>query len=203
MNLDNLLKEMKEKMQERDLSDKYLEENRHMTRTEMGIGEYGYGITTVPCEWVYDFLSDYKRVLKENEEWKRAYQEEKEEQFDLIKENYKLKNELENKRKEYQETYKDVREELKELRKENEELKKLMAHKNGYTKKLEQDLFENARNYVIPIQEVKDKIEELNQYYKKEIYPSLYQWADITITEHYDEMIELLQGLLEEGEKNG
>ena len=92
---------------------------------------------------------------------------------------------------------------IEKLQKENEELKNLMAHKNGYTKKLEQDLFENARNYVIPIQEVKDKIEELNQYYKKEIYPSLYQWADITITEHYDEMIELLQGLLEEGENNG
>lgn len=70
MNLDDLLKEMKEKMQSRDLSDKYLKENDKMTRTEMGIGEYGYGITTVPCEWVYDFLSDYKRVLKENEKLK-------------------------------------------------------------------------------------------------------------------------------------
>ncbi len=68
MNLDDLLKEMKEKMQSRDLSDKYLEENGKMTRTEMGIGEYSYGITTIPCEWVYNFLSDYKRVLKENEE---------------------------------------------------------------------------------------------------------------------------------------
>lgn len=36
-------------------------------------------------------LSDYKRVLKENEEWQRAYQEEKDKQFDLIKENEKLK----------------------------------------------------------------------------------------------------------------
>lgn len=68
MNLDDLLKEMKEKMQSRDLSDKYLEENGKMTRTEMGIGEYSYGITTIPCEWVYNFLSDYKKVLKENEE---------------------------------------------------------------------------------------------------------------------------------------
>ena len=48
----------------------------------------------------------------------------------------------------------------------------------------------------ISIQKVKDKIEELNQYYKKEIYPSLYQWCDITITEHYDEMIELLQEII-------
>ena len=55
-------------------------------------------------------------------------------------------------------------------------------------------------NY-IPIQKIKDKIEELNQYYKKEIYPSLYQWGDITITEHYDEMIALLQELIKESEK--
>ena len=48
----------------------------------------------------------------------------------------------------------------------------------------------------ISIKKVKDKIEELNQYYKKEIYPSLYQWCDITITEHYDEMIELLQEII-------
>lgn len=52
---------------------------------------------------------------------------------------------------------------IEKLQKENEELKKLMAHKNGYTKKLEQDLFENASNYVISIQEVKDKIEKLRQ----------------------------------------
>ncbi len=67
MNLDDLLKEMKEKMQKKDLSDEYLEKNGNTTRTEIGIGEYSYGITTIPCEWVYDFLSDYKRVLKENE----------------------------------------------------------------------------------------------------------------------------------------
>lgn len=89
---------------------------------------------------------------------------------------------------------------IEKLQKENEELKKLMAHKNAYTEMLEKDLFENCSNYVISKQKVKDKIEELNQYYKKEIYPSLYQWCDITITEHYDEMIELLQELLEGGE---
>lgn len=36
-------------------------------------------------------LSAYRRVLKENEEWQRAYQEEKDKQFDLIKENEELK----------------------------------------------------------------------------------------------------------------
>ena len=119
MNLDNLLKEMKEKMQERDLSDKYLEENRHMTRTEMGIGEYGYGITTVPCEWVYDFLSDYKRVLKINEV----------------------------------------------LLKENEELREKWD-KDTHILQNELDLtnVDKTNNY-IPVQKVKDKIEEIDKIY--------------------------------------
>ena len=64
---------------------------------------------------------------------------------------------------------------------------------------LEAEKNEAIRRYnfeTIPIKKVKDKIEELNQYYKKEIYPILYQWGDITITEHYDEMIGLLQEII-------
>ena len=78
-------------------------------------------------------LSDYKRVLKENEEWDRKF-------CDLQNLYFKLQDESELKRKEYQETYKDVREELKELKKENEELKE--------------------RNY-IPKSVIQDKIEEI------------------------------------------
>jgi bisphosphoglycerate-dependent phosphoglycerate mutase len=99
-------------------------------------------------------LSDYKRVLKENEkykkaidvvnkekaDWIRAYQEEKDKQF-------------------------------------------------GFINKM-------SSNNLILKQEIKNKIKELNKYYKKEIYPELYSWSDLTITEHYDEMIELLQELL-------
>ena len=112
-------------------------------------------------------LSDYKRVLKENEMYKKNSEIMSKENLSTaeqlkveIKENFRLKYQLENNRKEYQETYKDVREELKELKKENEELRNLIAHKNGYTKKLEEDLFENCNNYVVPIQKIKDKIEE-------------------------------------------
>lgn len=81
---------------------------------------------------------------------------------------------------------------IEKLQKENEELEEI-------NNELEAEKNEAIRRYnfeTIPIQKVKDKIEELNQYYKKEIYPSLSQWSDITITEHYDEMIELLQELL-------
>lgn len=71
MNLDDLLNEMSEKMRNRDLSDEYLREHNNSTREEIGIGEYAYGITMIPCEWVYEYLSDYKRILKENEELKQ------------------------------------------------------------------------------------------------------------------------------------
>ena len=68
MNLDDLLNEMSEKMRKRDLSDEYLRELNNFTREEIGIVEYAYGITMIPCKWVYEYLSDYKRVLKENEQ---------------------------------------------------------------------------------------------------------------------------------------
>ena len=74
-------------------------------------------------------LSEYKRVLKENEIYKKNSEIMSKENLSTaeqlkveIKENFRLKNQLENNRKEYQETYKDVREELRELKKENEEL---------------------------------------------------------------------------------
>lgn len=75
--------------------------------------------------------------------------------------------------------------------KENKELKDFKKQVTD----IESTNFIKYKNY-ISIQKVKDKIEELNQYYKKEIYPSLYQWCDITITEHYDEMVELLQEII-------
>lgn len=84
---------------------------------------------------------------------------------------------------------------LEKLQKENEELKE--SNKKLYEigqEMCKQDKY-TSENYIL-VQKIKDKLEELNQYYKKEIYPILYQWSDITITEHYDEMIELLQELL-------
>lgn len=57
-----------------------------------------------------EILSDYKRALKENEEWDRKF-------CNLQNLYFKLQDESESKQKEYQETYKDVREELKELKK--------------------------------------------------------------------------------------
>lgn len=106
-------------------------------------------------------LSDYKRVLKENEVAKEA-----------------LKKQC------------NIADERNQLLKENEELK----HK--YDKALS-DLVK-AENETIPVQKVKDKTEELNEYYKKEVYLSLVNWKDIDITEYYDNMMDILQDLLEE-----
>ena len=205
-------------------------------------------------------LSDYKRVLKENEIYKKNSEIMSKENLSTaeqlkveIKENFRLKNQLENNRKEYQETYKDVREELKELKKENEELlqekinnQKIIVlaqndmlnyqagfedGKNGRTSAV-QSIIENRQYYIfqkqiekyerhieklqkeneelkadnyelnnrisdlldnIPVQEVKDKIEELKQEKKK--------YGNCLIEMYEDELvnrdIKILQELLE------
>lgn len=87
-----------------------------------------YSVWDLKC--IEILLSDYKRILKENEIYKKNSEIMSKENLSTaeqlkveIKENFRLKNQLENNRKEYQETYKDIREELGELKKENEELK--------------------------------------------------------------------------------
>lgn len=135
MNLDDLLNEMSEKIRKRDLSDDYLREHNLSTREEIGIGEYAYGITMIPCEWVYEYLSDYKRVLKKHEELKKFHIQ------------------------------------------DNKHLDFIMQHS-------------------IPVQKVKDKIEELKQEKKK--------YGNCLIEMYEDELvnrdIKILQELLESEE---
>lgn len=91
--------------------------------------------------------SAHNRIVeleKENEEWNRKF-------CNLQNLYFKLQDESESKRKEYQETYKDVREELKELKNDYENLSNSVVVKNHYIK--------NS----IPIQKVKDLIEELKE----------------------------------------
>lgn len=165
---------------------------------ESFVGEYD-------IEIMQHILSDYKRVLKENERYKKSDYETiclennelreitdriQSEYNDLLKDNFKLKNELETKRKEYQETYKDVREELRELRKENEELKngtrrnenELEVSIDGDWDALKKALDEAERTneyiiydngkwikekYCVPIQKVKDIIDRIDYDIKK------------------------------------
>ena len=81
-------------------------------------------------------ISDYKRTLKENEEWDRKF-------CNLQNLYFKLQDESESERKEWQEAYKSE--------------KKM---KNEYVK-LYQDIL--LKENVIPVQKVKEKIEELNK----------------------------------------
>ena len=62
MKLEELLKEMEEKMNGKDLSDEYLSKYNHSTRGEIGIGEYAYGITMMPCSWAYPYLEELRRL---------------------------------------------------------------------------------------------------------------------------------------------
>ena len=110
-------------------------------------------------------LSDYKRVLKENEIYKKNSEIMSKENLSTaeqlkveIKENFRLKNQLENNRKEYQETYKDVREELKELKKENEELNYKL-----HSKKIALEIY----NRYIPKSKLKDIIDRIDYDIKK------------------------------------
>lgn len=86
---------------------------------------------------------------------------------------------------------------IEKFQQENEELKRLIAHKSEYTKKLEEDLFGNCSNYVIPIQKVKDKIEELNNKPLKINENNKYYYE----TDAYNRIIiQVLQELIKEGE---
>lgn len=146
-------------------------------------------------------LSDYKRVLKENETYQKSDYETiclennelremtdriQSEYNDLLKDNFKLKNELETKRKEYQETYKDVREELKELRKENKEVKE------NCKKCIIRDELDEYVNNSISIKKVKDKIEELKKKVE-ELTDDKGYWGGSDLLEQ----IKVLQELLE------
>lgn len=88
---------------------------------------------------------------------------------------------------------------IEKLQKKNEELKedrdkfkKALGKRITYCNELEKDLFENCSNYVIPIQKVKDKIEEY-----KNILKTCNKAKDIDRIKAINERILELQELLE------
>lgn len=133
--------------------------------------QYHYWVGTDFLNAVERIVADYKRVLKENEEWQRAYQEEKDKQFDLIKENEKLKAlDLSN--------------------------SKIIANMSTRHFQDREKIRES-----IPIQKVKDKIEELKER-KMDIVTSPIHNADekIEILKKDKIRIQVLQELLESEE---
>lgn len=59
MPLDDLIVEMKEKMNRYDLTEEIAKAN---------IGEYRYGVSYVPCDWVYKYLVELKELRDKNAE---------------------------------------------------------------------------------------------------------------------------------------
>lgn len=137
-------------------------------------------------------LSDYKRVLKENEEFKE-YNMEYKRILDLADNRIYRKKYLEERRKEEPDLlYPDADEIYRryyELRKENEEIKADNYELNNRIT----DLLEN-----IPVQKIKDKIEELDERIKNPGKNSY--WASYTISECIG-IRRILQELLESENK--
>lgn len=134
-------------------------------------------------------LLEYKRVLKENEDWQKTYQEEKEKQFELLRENQQLQKE--------NEELLEIRisagahNRIIELEKENEELRE----ENEQLESIKDEAIRRYNFETVPTQKVKDKIEELKEkpltinennkyYYETDAYNKI--------------IIQVLQDLLEE-----
>ena len=64
----------------------YMQENIDKGYNKFIYNDLGYDEKCIDViNTIEHILSDYKRLLKENEEWQRAYQEEKDRQFDMIR----------------------------------------------------------------------------------------------------------------------
>lgn len=146
-------------------------------------------------------LSDYKRVLKENEEWQKTYQEEKDKQFEIIRKNQELEKRWDNDTHKLQNDLDIANAKIVELQKElNQENKKCMMlaiEKQDYFEKYRYHLQQNERltkefSNVIPIQKVKEKIEEY-----KNILKTCNKAKDIDRIKAINERILELQELLE------
>ena len=82
---------------------------------------------------------------------------------------------------------------IENLLKRYKELEEMLKHRIKYTRELEQDLFENARNYVIPISVIQNKIDEINEEIKHEDNEKVIIWLH--------KQRKVLQELLEERNK--
>lgn len=63
--LNDLIEQIEQANKRYSLSDQYLEENNHLTRDEVGIGEMSYGIVTIPVDCVLPYLKQLKDLKEE------------------------------------------------------------------------------------------------------------------------------------------
>lgn len=62
--LNQLIKEIENKDKTKGLSDSYLSKHGYMTRSDVGIGEYSYGIITIPTDWVLPYLKELSDIYE-------------------------------------------------------------------------------------------------------------------------------------------
>lgn len=171
---------------ETDIIGLTLEEAKFILET----GERRNYVTSILQEAVKVLLSDYKRVLKENEKYKR-----------LNEMNLKNAEEFKNNMCEHRCLLKSENEELQreneELKEDRDKFKKALGKRITYCNELEKDLFENGSNYIISKQIVKDKIEELKKKVE-ELTDDKGYWGGSDLLEQ----IKVLQELLEENENH-
>lgn len=161
------------------------------------------------------FLSNYKRVLKENEEllqekinnqkrialaqndmlnYQAGFEDGKNGRTSAVQsiiENqqyYIFQKQIEK----YERHIKKLQKESEELKEDRDKFKKALGKRITYCNELEKDLFENCSNYVIPKQIVKDKIEEY-----KNMLKTCNKVKDIDRIKAINERILELQELLE------
>ena len=133
-------------------------------------------------------LNLIKRLQKENEEWQKAYQEEKDKQFKLIREKQELEEKWNNDTHKLQNDLDIANAKIIELKEENEQLEAIKD--------------EAIRKYnfeTIPVEKVKDKIKELEDYIQENSDEQGY-WGNIKPT-WLCVKITALQELIEEREK--
>ena len=122
-------------------------------------------------------IDNYRNILKENEEWQKTYQEEKDKQFEIIRKNQELEKRWDNDTHKLQNDLDIANAKIVELQKElNQENKKCMMlaiEKQDYFEKYRYHLQQNESltkefSNVIPVQKVKNKIEEIGEKIKYE-----------------------------------
>ena len=63
--LDSLINDIKDKTTKFDIPDDELVDKGEITREMVGIKEYYYGITAVPCSWVLPYLEELQKLKGE------------------------------------------------------------------------------------------------------------------------------------------
>ena len=157
-------------------------------------------------------LLDYKRVLKENEEWQKTYQEEKDKQFEIIRKNQELEKRWDNDTHKLQNDLDIANAKIVELQKElNQENKKCMMlaiEKQDYFEKYRYHLQQNERltkefSNVIPVQKVKillnliEKLQKEKEEYSKQLDLD-YVDKNYISKKKIEDTIEELKGKLED-----